>query len=216
MMTALYRDERQCIICTTTTTFTCINRRFVFDDLDLDGRPYDMTLLVLPYWVQHCSKCHFCSSDIRVASEQAAEIIKTHAYLNIISDQSYPYVAREYNAASYLCRFAGDYANAGWHALRSTWKCEDTHHPMRGVIRQQAIDNFLHAIEQQQSFAPTPSEQHLVIADLYRRHGEFVLAKQCNQHAAQLHPSDAIRAALAIQLRAIEEHNLNRLARPSI
>jgi hypothetical protein len=215
-MTALYRDQRQCAICTTYTTYTCINSKFVFEDLDMDGRPYDMTLIILPYWVQHCSKCHFCSSDIRVTSEQATDIIKTHAYLGIVADQSYPYISREYNAASYLCRFENDYANAGWHALRSTWKCEDTHHPMRGVIRQQAIDNFLRAIEHHQTFAPTPSEQHLILADLYRRHGEFMLAHQYNQHAAQLHPNDAIRAALTIQSRAIEESNLQRLARPSI
>ncbi|MFZ9857790.1 MAG: hypothetical protein ACO3F2_05575 [Roseiflexaceae bacterium] len=214
-MTALYRDQRQCAICTTYTTFTCINSKFVFDDLDMDGRPYDMSLIVLPYWVQHCSKCHVCSSDIRIASEQAHDIIKTHAYLGIIADQSFPYLTREYNAASYLCRFAHDYANAGWHALRATWKCEDTHHPLRGVVRQQAIDNFLQAIEKQQAFASTPSEQHLIIADLYRRHGEFILAHQYNQRAAQLHPNDAISAALKIQLLAIGESNLQRLARPS-
>lgn len=215
-MTALYRDQRQCVLCLTYTTFTCINRKFVFDDLDMDGRPYDMSLIILLYWVQHCSKCHFCSSDIRVASEQATEIIKTHAYLGIITDQSFPYISREYNAASYLCRFAQDYATAGWHALRSTWKCEDVHHPLRGVVRQQAIDNFVLALQHQQSFAPTSSEQHLIIADLYRRHGEFVRAHQYNQLAAQLHPNDAIRAAITLQSRAIEECNLQRLARPSI
>lgn len=215
-MTALYRDQRQCILCNTYTTFTCINSKFVFDDLDMDGRPYDMSLIILPYWVQHCSKCHVCSSDVRVASNQAAEIIKTNAYLGIITDQSYPYVSREYNAASYLCRFAQHYANAGWHSLRSTWKCEDTHHPLRGIVRQQAIDDFVLALQHQQQFAPTPSEQHLIIADLYRRHGEFSLAQQYNQSAAQLHPNDAIRAAINIQSHAIAETNLQRLLRPSI
>jgi hypothetical protein len=215
-MTALYRDQRQCAICKSYTTFTCINSKFVFDDLDMDGRPYDMSLIVLPYWVQHCSKCHFCSSDIRIAGDQATEIIKTSAYLGLIHDQSFPYLSREYNAASYLCRFAHDYATAGWHALRATWKCEDTHHPLRGVIRQQAIDNFLLAIQHQQQFAQTLSEQHLIIADLYRRHGEFALSRQYNQQAAQLHPHNAISAAINIQSRAIEESNFQRIARPTI
>lgn len=215
-MTALYRDQRQCTICNSYTTFTCINSKFVFDDLDMDGRPYDMSLIILPYWVQHCSKCHFCSTDVRVASPQAAEIIKTPAYLGIINDQSFPYLSREYNAASYLCRFANDYATAGWHALRATWKCEDTHHPLRGVIRQQAIDNFLLAIQHQQAFAQTASEHYLVIADLYRRHGEFNLARQYNQQAAQLHPTNGVHAAINIQAHAIDQNNLQRLARPHI
>jgi hypothetical protein len=215
-MTALYRDQRQCAICSSYTTFTCINSKFVFDDLDMDGRPYDMSLIILPYWVQHCSKCHFCSSDIRVTSEQAVDIIKTSAYLGIITDQSFPYVSREYNAASYLCRFAHDYANAGWHVLRATWKCEDAHHPLRGVIRQQAIDNFLLALQHEQSFAPTLSEQHLIIADLYRRHGEFVLARKHNQQAAQLHPNNAISAAINVQANAIEDGTFQRLIRPSM
>jgi hypothetical protein len=216
MMTVLYRDQRQCAICNTYTTFTCINSKFAFEDLDLDGRPYDMSLIILPYWVQHCSKCRFCSSDIRVAHEQAPDIIKTHAYQSIITDQSFPYLSREYNAASYLYRFANDYVAAGWHALRSTWKCEDTHHPLRGVIRQQAIDNFLLAIDTHQTFAATPSEQYLILADLYRRHGEFITAQKHNQHAAQMHPTNAIRAALTIQSQAIEASNFQRIARPTI
>lgn len=215
-MTALYRDQRQCAICHTYTTFTCINPKFIFDDLDMDGRPYDMSLIILPYWVQHCSKCHLCTTDIRVTQPQAEEIIKTAAYLGLISDQSFPYLTREYNAASYLARFASNYPEAGWHALRATWKCEDTHHPLRGVIRQHALDCFILALQHQQSFAPTNTEQHLIIADLYRRHGEFNLALQYNQKAAQLHHDDAISAAIQLQARAIEESNMLRLSRPTL
>lgn len=215
-MTALYRDQRQCAICHTYTTFTCVNAKFAFDDLDMDGRPYDMSLIILPYWVQHCSKCHYCTTDVRINTPQAAEVIKTAAYLGLINDQSFPYLSREYNAASYLARFTNDYSNAAWHALRATWKCEDTHHPLRGVIRQQAIDCFLLALQHQQPFAPTLSEQHLIIADVYRRHGEFNSARHYNQKAAQLHPADAIHAAINIQARAIEENSMQRLARPQI
>lgn len=213
-MSILYRDQRQCAICHTYTTFTCINSKFIFDDLDLDGRPYDMSLVVLPYWVQHCSKCHYCTEDIRIVINQAADIIKTAAYTSIINDQALPYLAREYIAASYLARFASDYRSAGINAQRATWKCEDIQHPLKGVIRQQAIDNLLLALQHNQSFAPTACEQFLVVADLYRRHGEFNSARQYNQMATQAHPTDAVRVAIEVQIRAIEESSMVRIARP--
>ncbi len=215
-MSVLYRDQRQCAICHTYTTFTCINSKFVFDDLDMDGRPYDMSLVVLPYWVQHCSKCHYCADDVRIATEQAAEIIKTAAYTSIITDQSLPYLAREYMAASHLYRFQHAYTTAAIHALRATWKCEDVQHPLRGVIRQHALDCFLLAVQHNQSFASTTSEQLLIIADIARRHGEFNMARQYNQQATQHTPTDAIHAALTMQLHAIEENNMLRMARPHI
>jgi hypothetical protein len=113
-----------------------------------------------------------------------------------------------------LARFQHNYPVAAFHALRATWKCEDIQHPLRGVIRQQALDCFILAIQHNQTFAASASEQLMIIADIARRHGEFNMARQYHQQALQAQPPDSIRAALDAQAHAIEQNNMLRVARP--
>lgn len=175
-MDTLIREMRQCAVCTNHTTYTCVNPRLKPIDLDLDCRPYEVSIVTLPYWVQQCGTCRYCAADVRLAPAEARSIVKSTAYLALLNDIGYPFLAREYLAAAHLCRMNADYAAAGWHALRAAWKCEDMSHPMAGFCRTSAYEAFSLAASNAQPYAATPCDAALILADVQRRSGDPIRA----------------------------------------
>jgi hypothetical protein len=199
MQQALLRDARQCAVCTNTTTYTCVNPKAHIEGIDIDSRPYELSIIALPYWVQQCGTCRHCGVDVRTIHPDARAIVKTTAYLAILNDTGYPFLAREYLAAAHLCRMTERYAEAGWHALRAAWKCEDMLHPMAGFCRTNALQAFELALQHAQSVGANAFESALIIGDVWRRNGDNAAAARfCQQ--AQLMAEHASQRVVAQQL----------------
>lgn len=212
-MQALLRDARQCAVCTNTTTYTCVNPRMHVDSYDLDGRPYELSIIALPYWVQQCGTCRHCTADVRLVHPDARTIVKTTAYLAILNDTGYPFLAREYLAAAHLCRMIEHYADAGLHALRAAWKCEDMVHPMAGFCRTQAIQSFERALQQNQPVGSGTFDSAIIIGDICRRNGDSASALRYAQQAGLLATDDAQREIASQLLQATDAGIRTRIAR---
>jgi hypothetical protein len=198
-MQTLLREARQCAVCTNTTTYTCVDPRARIDSRDLDGRPYELSIIALPYWVQQCGTCRFCAEDVRLAHPDARNIVKNSAYLAQLNDTGYPFLAREYLAAAHVCRMTERYAEAGWHALRAAWKCEDMLHPMAGFCRNQTVLSFELALQHGQAVGATPFEHAVIIGDVLRRNGDSAPALRYAQQADE-HAVDNLQSVIATQL----------------
>lgn len=212
-MDTLIREARQCAICTNVTTYTCVHPRVPEGDLDLDHRPYALSIVALPYWVQQCGTCRYCAADVRLAPATARDVVKSTAYLAFLNDVGYPFLAREYLAAAHICRMTTQYAAAGWHALRAAWKCEDMSHPMAGYCRTQATEAFSMALQHGDAATPAPYEVALILADLQRRSGD---AAQALAHAADAETAagtDAQRQWVTQLRSAVATGTRTRLAR---
>ena len=153
---------------------------------------------------------------MRVALPDARAIIKTSTYLAILTDTGYPFLAREYLAAAHLCRMTERYAEAGWHALRAAWKCEDMLHPMAGFCRTSALQAFELALQHEQSIGANAFESALIIGDVWRRNGDNAVAGRfCQQ--AQLMAEHASQRVVAQQLSdAIAASHRGRIQRAVI
>ncbi|MFN5936218.1 MAG: hypothetical protein ACK46D_18185 [Roseiflexaceae bacterium] len=206
-MSLLTRDTRQCAVCSTTTTQTVVTLRPILESYDLDGRPYEASLLALPYWVQCCGGCKYCARDIRQAGDNLAAICKTAAYLAILNDASFPYMARQYRAAAHIATLYHNHAEAGWHSIRATWKCEDMQHPLARICRNDTLTHYVNAYQQGQRFGQHNAEECLIIADLYRRNSDMHHANEYAERALQGSSNDAT------YLQAI--HHLQALIRTS-
>ena len=213
-MALLVRDTRQCVICSTNTVFTVVATVTKTEDIDLDGRDYKTSLLALPYWVQCCGGCEYCASDVRTAHENARAVCKTAAYLAIINDTGYPYITRHYRAAAYIAAIYYNHAEAGWHAIRAAWRCEDMSHPLASVCRQEAATHFINAYQQGQRFGQNNADECMIIADLHRRRGDMPQATHYNTLAAQAKSNERIQAAIALQQTLITQNITTRQVRP--
>jgi len=210
---ALYRESRQCVICSTTTVFTCVNDKHYIDQPDLDGRPYELSLVALPYWIQACGTCKYRSRDIRDADPHTAALIRSAPYHALLTDSGYPYLAREYQAAAYVVRTQQLNADAAWYHLRAAWKCEDVAHPFANLCRKEALHDLEQAYTHAQPITASDAKTCLIIADVYRRNGDMANASHFHQRATT---SDNGRfdTALALQLRLITTNNTRRHQRP--
>lgn len=191
-MSLLSRDTRQCAVCSTTTAYTVVTSRNMIDSYDLDGRPYETSLLALPYWVQCCGGCKYCARDVRNAGENTGAICKTAAYLAIFNDASFPYMARQYRAAAHIAALYHNHADAGWHSIRATWKCEDMQHPLARICRNETLTHYVNAYQQGQRFGQHSGDECLIIADLYRRNGDMHHANEYAERATQANPNDPL------------------------
>lgn len=213
-MSLLMRDTRQCAVCGTTQPYTVVIPRRTIESLDFDGRPYETSLLALPYWVQCCGGCKYCASDVRKAVENAAAICKTAAYQTIFNDTSYPYMARQYRAAAHIAVLQHKHADAGWYAVRATWKCEDMQHPLAKICRSETIVHLINAYQQGQRFGSHSSDECMVIADLYRRSGDMHNAAHYNDLAAHGGNNPQVQTLVARQRELISTNIMTRQVRP--
>lgn len=215
-MPLLTRDTRQCAVCSSNSTYTIVLEQRATEPLDFDGRPYETSLLALPYWVQCCGSCKYCARDISQTHDTAGAISKTAAYHAIYNDASYPFMARQYRAAAHIATLNQKHADAGWYAIRATWKCEDMQHPLARICRSEAIAHYTSAYQQGQRFGSTSSEECMIIADLYRRSGDMHNATHYNTLAAQGTSQASLQANVAHQRQLIDTTTTTRQLRPHI
>lgn len=212
---ALYRESRQCVICSTTTTFTCVDERHYIDEVDLDSRPYELSLVALPHWIHACGGCQYRSRDTRHAPDNTADILRSTPYQGILADTSYPYMTREYRAAAHIARIKHRFADAAWYQLRAVWKCEDITHPFANLCRKETVQDLEQAIAHNQPLADDMVETLLITADILRRNGDMLHASHFNQRALDMGADHPLLDAIALQQTLIAGNVSKRHQRPA-
>ena len=105
------------------------------------------------------------------------------------------------------------YAEAGWHALRAAWKCEDMLHPMAGFCRTSALQAFELALQHAQSVGATAFESALIIGEVWRRTGDHAAAArfcQRAQHMAENAPQRVVTQQLSDAIATSQRGRIQR------
>jgi hypothetical protein len=172
-MTTLFKETKTCFVCGNNSEHTAIGSTNSMGSPDLDLRPPEMQRSTMPHWVQRCPTCGYCAASIAEGPEIAKEIVKSPDYLAQRDDTSFPSLANTFLCSSLIQDAAGKESAAGWDALHAAWACDDQAPERSDLCRKKAIAFFIATRAKNQTFAKERATEDLLLADLYRRSGQF-------------------------------------------
>ena len=141
---------------------------------DLDTRPNGPVRATITFWMQRCTHCGYCASDVSAIHEQAVDLIATPTYQRRLLDQNVPAKAREFLCHAMILTAVGQPADAGWTCLHAAWICDDDRNEPAAIeARGLAIDSWRLAKLAGQSFGDDDSMESALVVDLQRRMGRF-------------------------------------------
>ncbi len=207
-MTTFIKAETTCAVCGETSTFAVLSSTSQFGEPDLDTRPPEMVRSTLSFQIQCCPACHYCSPDISEAHPGASQIIRSAAYREQRNDNTYPDLANKFLCRAIIEDQADSPAGGGWAALRAAWVCDDageTESARR--CRQRAIGLFEKARQNGEIFAEDAATEAAILADLWRRSGEFDKAKAVCGEGLNKEPAEIVRKILYRQQALAEQQD---------
>lgn len=208
-MTTLVQENHTCLVCGETSEFVEIGSTNQVGAYDLDSRPPEMLRSTIPYWIQRCPHCGYCAPQVWVGPESAGEIIQSDAYLGQLSDRFYPALADHFLCWAMIQEACGELVEAGWACVNAAWACDDEGATIGaslcrlkavGLLKQ-ARKNHVHLFEQ-------PGADDALLADLYRRSGEFEKAVTAVQVGVLKRPVETIRQMLYYQVALVMKRDI--------
>ncbi len=166
---------------------------------DLDTRPPESLRSSLPYWVQRCPNCGYCAPDIDRDYPMAIAVVHRPAYQALLRKRSLPQLARSFLAWAMILQASGEDLSAGWSALHAAWACDDAGKPAAAVqCRLQALTSFEQARGRGKALPgfEDPGAEEILLADLYRRTGQFERAVEVSRKGIRKQPSVVITRTL--------------------
>jgi hypothetical protein len=149
----------------------------------LDGYPGGRAGYAVLQALMECEECGFCAPDITEVPEGfTREQIPTPAG---------PALADRWASWSLVCEQVGDYAGAGWGALKAAWASEAGRHAAASEgHRLRAAEQFARAQELGQQYAEDPATEMMIQTDVLRQAGAFerahAIAMNLQEHRGTL------------------------------
>jgi hypothetical protein len=199
-MTTLSREKEQCFICGKTSEYTGIGSTNRFGSPDLDTRPPEMQRSTITFWIRCCPSCGFCAPKVSHGSEQYKEIIRSEKYLHQLENREYTELANSFLCWVIIQEEASNYAMAGWSAIHAAWACDDAKPQMATSCRNRAIELFQKALTEGDSFAQDTGAEEAILADLFRRSGQFDKARTMCEVGIGKKPTEVIEQVLNYQI----------------
>ena len=170
---------------------------------DLDTRPAEPVRSLLPYRVQRCPNCGYCATDIFLEYPGAVHLIRSEPYQKLLRRRSLPEKARQFLAWALIEEAAGEAGGAGWSALHAAWVCDDAEKPLGAIeCRRLALERFTRqrALKGHILGFEDASLEDLMLADLYRRTGQFKEAEERARAGLGRQPADVVCRTLSREL----------------
>lgn len=149
---------------------------------DFDTRPGEPVRSTLLSWVQQCPGCGYAAGSLTEFAEGVREIVSSAEYRQRFRDPALPAQARPFLCYAYILERLEAYPDAGWCALHAAWACDDlsAEEAARGC-RTRAITLWKRGKPLGAGFMDSHEEEFAVVADVYRRLGQFEEARMaCN------------------------------------
>ncbi len=203
-MTTFREEERTCAVCGYVAWHTVLTSTSAFGDVDLDTRPPPPARMALALQIQCCPACGYCAPNIEVMPDVAPSVVAQEAYRAQRNDPSFPYLANMFLCWGMIQVVAGEYAGAGWAAVRAAWACDDEgaeYASAAVTCRLRAVEWFVAGRERGQSFATEAEVEEALLADLLRRSARFDEAEAAIARGLSLNPSETVRRVLLFQRR---------------
>jgi hypothetical protein len=210
-MTTLFPQEETCFVCGKTSKHTVIGSTNTFGSPDLDLRPPEMQRSTITHWVQRCPSCGYCSSSISEGPAIAKQVVTQPEYIEQRDNPGFPALADSFLCWGLIQAADGGDANAGRAALDAAWICDDARAAEKAdICRRKAIASFTGAKAKGQQFAGDGATESLLLADLYRRTGQFDQVEAiCNVALAQ-HPEELIQSLFSAQRQYAQNQDRQR------
>ncbi len=178
---------------------------------DLDTRPAYISAIDLGNRIQHCPNCGYCTPDISIEFPSAQETVHSESYKRLLKSHTLPDLARFFMAWAAIQEAVEEFPGAGWACLNAAWVCDDADEIFQAEhCRQRAIRNFLRTRETGRSFSLDIGTEEVLLADLYRRTGQFAKAKHISQQGLELDTSDLITSLLRFEQILVEQEDRGR------
>jgi Uncharacterized protein conserved in bacteria (DUF2225) len=171
-MTTLYQEKIQCALCGSENTFTDIGSTNTLGSADLDTRPPEMERSTIFTWVQRCSECGYCSSDVSKSRPGSGDVVNGSEYRKQLNVQTYPELTNSFLCKAIIDREAKDYVGATWALVHAAWACDDNNQPDKAsACRHKAADMLKIAEDHGQIIAEQDGASTALLVDLLRRSG---------------------------------------------
>jgi len=208
-MTNLIQESRQCLVCGEINEYTEVTSTNEFGAPDLDTRPPEMLRSTIPFWIQRCPSCGYCAPQVSAGPQTAGEIVDSNAYLGQSGNPTYPALANHFLCWATIQESCGELAEAGWTCVHAAWVCDDENASLgASLCRMKAIELFKQARRNGARFSEQAGAEDALLADLYRRCGEFEKAVTAVQVGVLKRPEQVLRKVLYYQVNLVMQRNV--------
>lgn len=186
-MTVVYKEKESCRVCGTVSEHIQIGPTKSLGAPDLDSRPSPMMRSTLKFQIRRCPLCGYCAPDLADASNLVRDLIKADEYRNQLNHPAYSVLANSFLCHAIIQQALGAFPQAGWASIYAAWVCDDEQADAAAVqCRLRAIHLFQRSRLEGMAFAAELGAEEIVLADLYRRIGQFDRATViCHQGTAK-------------------------------
>jgi hypothetical protein len=188
---------------------------------DFDTRPAEPLRSTIRAWIRACPHCGYAADRLDDIMPGAREFVLSAAYQGLARSRQGCLAARPFLAHAALLEHIGAYGDAGWCALQAAWVCDDQENETAArAARARAIELWKRGKEHGVSFMGTVEEEFTIVADVYRRMGDFEQARiACTTALDHLDLDATLDATLRHQLVLIARedtacHNMAELLQP--
>ena len=170
-MTTLLHESIKCFVCKQKSDQRLIGSTNTHGSMDTDTRPPEMERSTMPFWVQKCTNCGYCSLDLSNKIDGAKKNIKQDEYISILNNKAYPELARQFLCNAYLLKESKEFRRAGYGYLNAAWVCDDENMKPESIFcRKQALKMFdLNIVNNKELSNDDICSERLLMTDIARR-----------------------------------------------
>lgn len=199
-MTTLETIADECRICGTLSEHNAIASTHASGPADLDTRPPEAVRSCIAYGIRRCPSCGYCAPTLSKGPEEAADILKSDKYRDQLHSDAYPEIANRFLCWAIIQEEVGEFATAGWSAVRAAWVCDDEGaSEAADLCRLQAVRLFGRASQAGVVFAGGRGADEALLADLLRRAGHFDEIDKLVESGLQRKPDMHLSRVLRLQ-----------------
>lgn len=196
--------ERTCAVCGAKNNYPVI-RTVSFNGYDLDMRPAGAPLLI----VQQCPDCGYCAADVGNLINRAEETVMDSAYKAQLTNTEFPEKADKFLAKMMIEDKAGERKAAIRSAINAGWASDDAKMPSAAVAaRNMSIRRIMELNALNERYSQGKGEDELLLADMYRRNGEFEKAEQLVKKGLEHTVGETFKAVLNFERELIENRDI--------
>lgn len=162
----------KCAVCGKESDHKLNGSTKVFGESDLDK----IEPSTLPYLIQRCPSCGYCSPDLSELIIRADEQLDSDEYRAQLTNEKFPELANSLLCAGLLHEYAEEYNMAGGDCLHAAGACDDKENDEAAkYCRKRALAMFEEATESGQKFMDDAGQERLLLTDIARRAGHVLL-----------------------------------------
>ncbi len=155
-------------------------------------------------WLQQCPHCAYAAPDIARAHPAAAETVAAGPFRALVTETTYPPLARRFLAWAHVLEETGALHAAAEATLHATWVADDLNRP------DLAAEWRLDAVALWRGGPPLDAEQTIRVIDALRRAEAWEDAAHTAEALAATQPPDHVAQVVALESRLIAEHDSGR------